>query len=232
MNAPKTNEARKELYTRLYTIVSKATAEEKIYVGMLKNLFADVKASTNVLTRFMWVITHKTEAVPKPLFKLIDHGMKGIELQRLNSGFYMDQEGQRIHIYGIDLIPYIMAALTERRTFLIQTKSAKPVVQPVQAVQEIPKQEIKQETPKTPNRPQLRDLTTLSDKDLAEYGRLCDVYVQDALAKRSNYRAEIQRREDERKRKKTIRFAKEKVIDLLRTMGLNLNDLKDEINNE
>lgn len=224
MKAPKTNEARKELYIQLYTIVSKATAENKIYVGMLKNLFADVKVSTNVLTRFMWVITHKTEAVPKPLFKLIDHGVKGVEIQRLNSGFYVDQEGQRIHIYGIDLIPYIMAALTERNNFLMQAKRGKPMVQS----EEVPKQETQQENPKASNRPQLRDLTTLSDKDLAEYGRMCDIYVQDALAKRSNYRTEVQRREEEHKKKKTVKLAKEKVIDLLRTMGLNLKDISED----
>ena len=116
--ANKTKEARKALYIRLYTIVSRATAQDTIYTGTLKALFEEVQTSKAILTRFMWVITHKTDAIPNPLFRLIDHGVKGIELYRINSGFYAYPNGKRTHIYGIDLIPYIMMAVTERRNFL------------------------------------------------------------------------------------------------------------------
>ena len=116
--ANKTKDDRRSLYIRLYTIVSKATAQDKIYIGTLKDLFKDVSLSAGALARFMWVITHKTDAIPKPLFKLVDHGVKGIELYRINSGFYTYANGERTHIYGIELIPYIMMAVTERRNFL------------------------------------------------------------------------------------------------------------------
>lgn len=116
--ANKTKDDRRSLYTQLYTIVSKATAQDKIYIGALKDLFKDVPVSACVLTRFMWAITHKTEAIPNPLFRLIDHGIKGVELYRINSGFYTYPNGKRTHIYGIELIPYIMMAVTERRNFL------------------------------------------------------------------------------------------------------------------
>ncbi len=110
-------EDRKLLYTKMYTAVSKATAETKnakgesvktTYNGTLANLFDGICNSHKVITAFMWAITHKTEMLPTQLFRAVDHGTKGYEISRIHSGFYDDQ---RNHIVGTNLIPFIMDAI-------------------------------------------------------------------------------------------------------------------------
>lgn len=110
-------EDRKLLYTKMYTAVSKATAETKnakgenvktTYNGKVSDLFTDICSNAPTIRAFMWAITHKTDALPIALFRVIDHGVRGSEISRIHSGFYDDQ---RNHITGTALIPFIMDAM-------------------------------------------------------------------------------------------------------------------------
>jgi len=110
-------EARELLYTRMYIAVSKATAETKnangesvktTYVGKIRDLFQDLSAESGTIAKFLWAISHKTDALPTVLFKIVDHGSKGTELSRIHSGFYDDD---RNHITGTALVPFIMKAV-------------------------------------------------------------------------------------------------------------------------
>lgn len=105
------------LYTKMYTAVSKATAETKnangeaikvTYNGRIADLFDGICSNAPTIRAFMWAITHKTDALPTALFRVIDHGVKGSEISRIHSGFYDDQ---RNHIIGTALIPFIMEAM-------------------------------------------------------------------------------------------------------------------------
>lgn len=225
------NSKRTALYSEMYKAVSKATFNEQPYVGMLKSLFGDIKVSAPTITMFLWVISHKTNALPTILFNIKDHGTKGKEIRRVNSGFYLYNESERTktHVTGIDLIPYIVQSIDERTAFLKQAKSKPKEEIPVQ---ETPKTEPKEEQPVNQH---ACDLTQLSEKDLKRYGQRVEYYIQDALKKRSNYRAEILRREEERKkrkeeerRKKLLASAKEGVDKLLKEMGLTFDDLLKE----
>lgn len=110
-------EDRKLLYTKMYTAVSKATAETKdakgeaikvTYNGRIADLFDGICSNAPTIRAFMWAITHKTDALPTALFRVIDHGVRGSEISRIHSGFYDDQ---RNHITGTALIPFIMEAM-------------------------------------------------------------------------------------------------------------------------
>ena len=110
-------EGRVLLYTRMYTAVSKATAEARnangesvksTYNGTRTDLFSGICNNVVTIRAFMWAITHKTDALPTVLFKIVDHGVNGIELSRLNSGFY---DECRNHIVGTSLVPFIMEAM-------------------------------------------------------------------------------------------------------------------------
>lgn len=110
-------EARVLLYTKMYTAVSKATAEttnakgesvKATYNGTTADLFKDCLPSEKTVRAFMWAISHKTEALPTILFKIVKHGKQGIEIARVHSGFYDDK---RAHIVGTALIPFIMGAM-------------------------------------------------------------------------------------------------------------------------
>ena len=105
------------LYTKMYTAVSKATAETKnangetikvTYNGRIADLFDGICSNAPTIRAFMWAITHKTDALPTALFRVIDHGVKGSEISRIHSGFYDDQ---RNHIIGTALVPFIMEAM-------------------------------------------------------------------------------------------------------------------------
>lgn len=110
-------EARVLLYTKMYTAVSKATAETKnakgesvktTYNGKIADLFKEITTNPDLIARFMWAITHKTDALPTVLFRVLSHGHNPAEITRVHSGFYDDQ---RNHITGIALVPFIMEAV-------------------------------------------------------------------------------------------------------------------------
>jgi hypothetical protein len=132
------NEARVLLYTRMYTEVSKKTAETKnakgeaikvTYNGKIADLFDGICSNAPTIRAFMWAITHKTDALPTQLFRVVDHGTKGCEISRIHSGFYDDQKN---HIVGTALIPFIMEAmkLWEPKP---RAKKEPVVIQPVEA---------------------------------------------------------------------------------------------------
>ena len=111
----KTNNARTVLYTNMYIAISKATAEtsdakgnaqKNIFNGITKDLFKD--AGTLTITKFLWAVSHKTDILPTVLFRVISHGNKDYEIERLHSGFRNNETGNMVT--GIELVPYIMAA--------------------------------------------------------------------------------------------------------------------------
>lgn len=110
-------EARVLLYTKMYTAISKATAEKMnakgesvkaIYNGNVADLFSGICNHPRTIRAFMWAVSHKTDALPTALFRVVSHGVKGTEISRIHSGFYDDQ---RNHIVGTNLIPFIMDAI-------------------------------------------------------------------------------------------------------------------------
>ena len=110
-------EARVLLYTKMYTAVSKATAEtmnakgesvKTTYNGKIADLFKEITTNPDLIARFMWAITHKTDALPTVLFRVLSHGHNPAEITRVHSGFY---DEQRNHITGTALIPFIMDAV-------------------------------------------------------------------------------------------------------------------------
>ena len=115
----KLEEKRNVLLRDMYTAISKATAEtlnEKgepvkvTYNGYIRDLFSGLNCNSKLLAAFMYVMTHKTDALPTTLFRLVPHGNKPVELTRVNSGFY---DRARKHITGVNLIPFIAAAMKE-----------------------------------------------------------------------------------------------------------------------
>ena len=117
-----TKEQYKQVYNLLYARISKATAEtengKSIYRGTLADLFEDAKVCPNTITVFLWAVSHKTNALPTVLFKISKIG-KGVEISRVHSGFY-DNAGN--HIFGTELVPFIMAAMREYKPSHIYTR--------------------------------------------------------------------------------------------------------------
>ena len=110
-------ESRVLLYTKMYTAVSKATAETKnakgeaikvTYNGKVTDLFDGICNNAPTIRAFMWAVSHKTDALPTALFRVVSRGVNGTEISRIHSGFYDDQ---RNHITGTALIPFIMEAM-------------------------------------------------------------------------------------------------------------------------
>lgn len=135
------------LYTKMYTKVSKATAETKnakgesvktTYNGRIADLFDGICSNGPTIRAFMWAITHKTEILPTQLFRTVDHGKNGCEVSRIHSGFYDDQ---RNHIVGTALIPFIMEAmkLWEPKPRAKKEAIQEPSVQEVQTLPEYAK---------------------------------------------------------------------------------------------
>lgn len=109
-------EERMVLYNMLYVKLSRATAEIKnekredvrlVFVGKVKDLFQEIKTDSRTIAKFLWAVSHKTDVLPTVLFRIVDHGVKGLEISRIHSGFY---DAQRKHITGSDLVPFIIKA--------------------------------------------------------------------------------------------------------------------------
>lgn len=122
-----TKEQYKQTYSLLYAKISKATAEVKngneiiksVYKGTLSNLFGEVELCSSTITAFLWAVSHKTNALPTTLFKILKLS-KGVEISRVHSGFY-NSRGE--HIVGIALIPFIMDAMREYKPSRTYTRN-------------------------------------------------------------------------------------------------------------
>lgn len=191
-------EARTLLYTKMYTAVSKATAETRnakgesvktTYNGRIADLFTDICNNAPTIRAFMWAITHKTDALPTSLFRVIDHGKNGCEISRIHSGFY---DEQRNHVTGTALIPFIMEAMK----FWEPTPRAKKEVVP-----ESPKEVLRKPV----------DIQDLSDDELT--------VIQFKIQQEFERRAEI--REKQAKLQQVLELAemsKEELMELLGTI--------------
>lgn len=206
-------EDRESTYQMLYAKISKVTAEiggkKQIYYGQLKELFSDISISGATITRFVWAITHKTEVLPTTLFSIKKNGNKGVIIERLHSGFY-DNSGK--HIVGMDLIPFIMRAVC-----LCQTKANKD------HNTKIVNEKKYTETPLIEVASDLSDLTGVSDDALAYFGK----EVQDRLNKA---KADLEKYNEEVKRREEIRQKQQKLQDVLELMEMNKDELKELLN--
>lgn len=130
-------EARVLLYTKMYTAVSKATAETKnakgeaikvTYNGKIVDLFNGICNNAPTIRAFMWAVSHKTDVLPTVLFRVVSRGINGTEISRIHSGFY---DNQRNHITGTALIPFIMESM---KLWEPKPRAKKePVILPVEA---------------------------------------------------------------------------------------------------
>ena len=114
-----TLEKRMQIYSDLYTKISKATIEVKDANGnfvkpvITKNadeLFEEIaqQVTSKVLTRFMWAISHKTDVLPTVLFNI----------RRSKHGFV-----------GTALVPFIIEAMRQYKPQYSRTKPTVPAEQ-------------------------------------------------------------------------------------------------------
>ena len=138
------DDKRTKVFTDLYTAVSKATAETKnakgevqktIFKGFVKDLFKGVNTLT--VTKFLWAVSHRTDALKTPLFKVKYCGKKGYEIERIHSGFVSDETGKKI--VGVDLVPYIIAAASLYKT---SPRKQKVVEAPIVEAPAVPEQPV------------------------------------------------------------------------------------------
>lgn len=196
-----TKDARLKIYQDLYRIISKATisdngevgANKKIvhvpYNGFVKDLFQEVHTSTQSITSFLHAVS-----VMK-LFRVVNHGKKGVTIERLKSGIkVIDPKTHKpIDVVGYDLVPYIM-----RATCRCDKKETVPAAEePVQAPAPAPVV-----TPKDFS--QVRNVTILTDAELSEFGRqaakdfeYAKNLLEDARERKMRHHNECQRRQKE-----------------------------------
>lgn len=162
------------LVRRLYVAISGATKEDenkqaRVFNGTTAKLFGDEPAYW--VTRFLWAVSRKTDALPVKLFTKIDHGKKGYEIHRKHTGFGTKPN----RIDGFALIPFIIAAM---KLYKADSHPAKETPAVEVSVKEIPM---------APVQEQVFDCSHFSDELLA--------VAAEAVQK------ELARREEERKRK-------------------------------
>lgn len=117
----------------MYAAISSATAEVKatngetiksIYSGTLPELFKGIDINNNVVSQFIWAVSHKSDALPNVLFDITKMA-HGVKIKRIRSGFYKD--GNKV--YGNNLIPFIMEAMKEYKpTPRVKKESAEQFV--------------------------------------------------------------------------------------------------------
>lgn len=177
------------LYTRMYTAVSSATAEKQvgkesvktIFNGLLPDLFKGIKTTGPTIRAFMWAISHKTDALPTVLFKIVRKGKKGYEISRVHSGFYTED---RKHIFGTDLIPYIMDAVK------LWEPKARSIREPEIVISE--------EQLHISNEIEIAttSLNDMSDDALACFGKDAQQRLDKAKSDLQEYESEVKRREE------------------------------------
>lgn len=222
-------EDRKLLYTKMYTAVSKATAETKnakgeaikvTYNGRIADLFDGICSNGPTIRAFMWAVTHKTDVLPTSLFRIVDHGKNGCEVSRIHSGFYDDQ---RKHIVGTDLIPFIMEAMklwepkprAKKETVEILPEDAKL---PIKVISE---QEMIVDHKCEP----LTGLSEVSDDALAYFGKDAKERFEKAKADLEAYAKEIQRREQEREKVAKKQELLKTISELIKGEGFTLDEI-------
>ena len=223
-------EDRKLLYIKMYTAVSKATAETKnakgesvktTYNGTLANLFDGVCDNRRVITAFMWAITHKTETLPTQLFRAVDHGIKGYEISRIHSGFYDDQ---RNHIVGTALIPFIMDAMKLWEPTPRAKKS-----EPAMEVSKLPVKMLSEQEMIVDHECELAtaltELSSVSDDALAYFGKDAKERYEKAKADLNAYIEEVQRREREREKVAKKQELLKTISELIKGEGFTLDEI-------
>lgn len=202
-------EDRESTYQMLYAKISKVTAEidgkKQVYNGQLKELFFDISVSCATVTRFIWAITHKTEILPTTLFSIKKNGNKGVIVERLHSGFY-DKSGK--HIVGMDLIPFIMRAVGLRQVKPSNDRITKKKYTEALVV------EVASD---------LSDLANVSDDALAYFGKDAQDRLNKAKADLDKYNNEVKRRDE-------IHQKQQKLQDVLELMEMNKDELKELLN--
>lgn len=225
MNTSNKPEDRENTYLLLYTKISKVTAEingkKQIYNGQIKELFSGVDVSKLTITKFLWAISHKTDALPTNLFSIKKTG-NGVAIERLHSGFY-DNSGK--HIVGADLVPFIMRAmpLYQPKENKVRASKHKPEIVEAQKQEEEVKIVSQEESPKVPLFDCIGklDLSSYKDEDLPA--------LQEAIAKAfadEQLRREEARKEAERHAKiqQTLAVIKE----MLSSEGITWDDILKE----
>lgn len=220
------------LYTKMYTKVSKATAETKnakgeaikvTYNGRIADLFDGICSNGPTIRAFMWAITHKTDALPTALFRIVDHGKNGAEISRIHSGFYDDQ---RNHITGTALIPFIMESMklwepksrAKKEPVAILPEDAKLPVKVISEQEMIVDYECELATA-------LTGLSGVSDSALAYFGKDAKERYEKAKADLDAYTEEIQRREQEREKVAKKQELFKTISELIKGEGFTLDEI-------
>jgi len=213
-------EDRESTYQMLYAKISKVTAEidgqKQIYRGQLKELFSDVPVSQFIITRFVWAISHKTSVLPVALFSIKKDGNKGVIVERLHSGFYDDKHH---HIVGVDLIPFIMNAVRLHQPKANKARGTNRTV----ATKRIVTSEKCTETLAIEIATDLTDLMNVSDDALAYFGKDAQDRLNKAKADLDKYNNEVKRREE-------IHQKQQKLQDVLELMDMNKDELRELLN--
>lgn len=213
-------EDRESTYQMLYAKISKVTAEingeKQIYRGQLKELFSEISVSGMTITRFVWAITHKTDVLPAALFSIKKNGNKGVIVERLHSGFY-DDNGK--HIVGMDLIPFIMRAVCLRQPKANKARGANRTV----ATKRTITSEKYNESLAIEIATDLTDLMNVSDDALSYFGK-------DAQDRLNKAKADLEKYNDEVKRRENIRKKQQNLQEILELMGMNIDELKELLN--
>ena len=110
----------------LYVILSGATKEDenkqlRVFNGKVSDLFGNT-APAYWVTRFLWAVSNTSKALEVRLFKITNHGKKGYEIKRVNTGF--GEKSKRVD--GLALVPYIVKAMHEYEITPRKRELAKP----------------------------------------------------------------------------------------------------------
>lgn len=220
-------EARVLLYTKMYTAVSKATAETKnakgeaikvTYNGKIVDLFNGICNNAPTIRAFMWAVSHKTDVLPTVLFRVVSRGINGTEISRIHSGFY---DNQRNHITGTALIPFIMESMKLWEPKPRAKKEPEDAKLPIKVISEqemIIDHECELATA-------LTGLSGVSDDALAYFGKDAKERYEKAKADLDAYTEEIQRREQEREKVAKKQELLKTISELIKGEGFTLDEI-------
>lgn len=225
-------EERIVLYNMLYVKLSKVTAEIKnekredvrlVFVGKVKDLFQEIKTDPGTIAKFLWAVSHKTDVLPTVLFRIVNHGVKGLEISRIHSGFY---DAQRNHITGSDLVPFIIKAAelykptprAKKEPVVILPKASKLPIKVISEQEMIVNHECELATA-------LTGLSGVSDDALAYFGKDAKERYEKAKADLDAYTEEIQRREQEREKVAKKQELLKTISELIAGEGFTLDEI-------
>jgi len=207
----KMNDARTLLFTNMYKDISKATAEKRdakgnvektIFKGFVKDLFKGVNTLT--VTKFLWAVSHRTDALKTPLFRVKYCGKKGYEIERIHSGFVSDETGKKI--IGVDLVPYIIAAASLYKT---SPRKQKIIEAPIVEAPAVPEQPVAINYASRPVQVELTD--------------------EELELRISEYKLSLQQLEQEKVKRDAVKAKKAELLkvfsDMAKDEGFSLEDL-------